>query len=59
MKYRILGKTKLNVSEISLGTWQVGGKWGSDFDFKSAEKILNTAIDSGIKLIVASNRHHE
>jgi len=51
MKYRILGKTKLNVSEISLGTWQVGGKWGSDFDFKSAEKILNTAIDSGINFI--------
>ena len=29
MKYRLLGKTGFEVSWISLGTWQVGGKWGS------------------------------
>lgn len=51
MKYRKLGKTNLNVSEISLGTWQLGGKWGSEFDNKSAEEILNTAIDKGINFI--------
>ncbi|MBT8316666.1 MAG: aldo/keto reductase [Lutibacter sp.] len=48
MNYRTLGKTGLKVSEISLGTWQVGGKWGSDFNQKSAEEILNTAIDNGV-----------
>ena len=26
MNYRKLGKTQFNISEISLGTWQVGGK---------------------------------
>ena len=31
MNYRKLGKTGFKVSEISLGTWQVGGKWGSVF----------------------------
>lgn len=51
MKYRLLGKTGLKVSEISLGTWQVGGKWGSDFNFKNAETILNTAIDNGVNFI--------
>lgn len=51
MKYRVLGKTNLNVSEISLGTWQVGGKWGSEFNQKNAEKIINTAIDNGINFI--------
>jgi aryl-alcohol dehydrogenase-like predicted oxidoreductase len=51
MEYRILGKTGFNVSVISLGTWQVGGKWGSDFDNKNAEETLNTAIDSGINFI--------
>jgi aryl-alcohol dehydrogenase-like predicted oxidoreductase len=51
MKYRLLGKTGFNVSEISLGTWQVGGKWGSSFNQTSAEEILNTAIDRGINFI--------
>lgn len=51
MKYRKLGKTGLNVSEISLGTWQVGGKWGESFNDSNADRILNTAIDSGINFI--------
>lgn len=51
MNYRKLGKTNFNISEISLGTWQVGGKWGADFNNKSADHILNTAIDSGINFI--------
>jgi aryl-alcohol dehydrogenase-like predicted oxidoreductase len=29
MKYRRLGKTGLKLSEISLGTWQLGEGWGS------------------------------
>lgn len=51
MKYRTLGKTGWKVSEISLGTWQVGGKWGSAFDESLAESIINTAIDEGINFI--------
>lgn len=31
MKYRTLGKTGYKISEISLGTWQLGGKWGEPF----------------------------
>ena len=63
MNYRILGKTGLNISEISLGTWQVGGKWGSGFDEKNAERILNEAIDQGVNFIdtadVYENRQSE
>lgn len=51
MNYRILGKTGFKVSEISLGTWQVGGTWGSGFDDSLAEKILNDAIDQGVNFI--------
>ena len=51
MNYRNLGKTGLKVSEISLGTWQVGGKWGSDFNEKGAEEIINKAIDLGVNFI--------
>ncbi|MEO5944190.1 MAG: aldo/keto reductase [Ferruginibacter sp.] len=51
MQYRKLGKTNIDVSAISLGTWQVGGKWGSDFDNANADTILNNAIDAGINFI--------
>lgn len=51
MNYRKLGKTNFNVSEISLGTWQVGGKWGSPFNDKNAEVVINTAIDNGVNFI--------
>ena len=51
MQYRKLGKTNIDVSAISLGTWQVGGKWGDDFDNANADTILNNAIDAGINFI--------
>lgn len=51
MLYRKLGKTGMEISEISLGTWQVGGRWGKKFSRTNAEAILNGAIDSGINFI--------
>jgi aryl-alcohol dehydrogenase-like predicted oxidoreductase len=51
MLYRQLGKTGFSVSEISLGTWQAGGRWGSPFDNDNADRIINTAIDNGINFI--------
>jgi aryl-alcohol dehydrogenase-like predicted oxidoreductase len=51
MQYRKLGKTGFDISTISLGTWQVGGRWGSVFNKENAEEILNTAVDSGINFI--------
>ena len=51
MQYRKLGKTGFNVSEVSLGTWQVGGRWGDPFNDKNAEHIINTAIDEGVNFI--------
>ncbi len=51
MNYRKLGKSGLEVSEISLGTWQVGGKWGSKFDPDLADSIIREAIDNGVNFI--------
>jgi aryl-alcohol dehydrogenase-like predicted oxidoreductase len=51
MKKRMLGKTGFEISEIGLGTWQVGGKWGSTFSHSNADKILNLAVDHGVNFI--------
>lgn len=51
MQTRILGKTGFEISRIALGTWQVGGRWGSKFDHANADQILNQAVDSGINFI--------
>ncbi len=48
MKYRLLGKTNFKVSEVSLGTWQLGGRWGQDFDENNAMKTLEKAVEKGI-----------
>jgi aryl-alcohol dehydrogenase-like predicted oxidoreductase len=51
MKYRTLGKAGFEVSEVSLGTWQVGGRWGDPFSDENAEAIINRAIDLGVNFI--------
>ncbi len=51
MQKRKLGKTGLEISPVSLGTWQVGGKWGEPFDHDRADAILNRAIDGGINFL--------
>jgi aryl-alcohol dehydrogenase-like predicted oxidoreductase len=51
MKYRTLGKTGFEVSEVALGTWQVGGRWGEDFDDSNADETLNRAIDAGVNFL--------
>jgi aryl-alcohol dehydrogenase-like predicted oxidoreductase len=47
MKYRRLGKTNFEVSEVSLGTWQLGEEWGSVSD-KDAVRVLEATLDHGI-----------
>ena len=51
MNYRILGKTDYPVSEISLGTWQLGSKWGEPYDEKVAMDTLEAAYKEGINFI--------
>lgn len=51
MNYRTLGTTGLKISEVSLGTWQVGGGWGRDFDVSTAEKIIDGAVEGGVNFI--------
>ena len=51
MNQRLFGKTGRMVTEIGLGTWQLGTKWGDPFNPEEAERILEAAYDAGITLI--------
>ncbi|MBC8387306.1 MAG: aldo/keto reductase, partial [Actinobacteria bacterium] len=59
MKYRTLGKTGFKVSEVSLGTWQLGGRWGEKFNFNTAEEILSRAVDGGVNFIDTADVYNE
>jgi aryl-alcohol dehydrogenase-like predicted oxidoreductase len=54
MKYRSLGRTGWNVSEISFGAWAIGGFWGNVSDQESLA-ALNSAIDCGVNFIDTSD----
>ncbi len=47
MKYRKLGRTGWNVSEISFGAWAIGGAWGEQRD-EDSMSTLHRALDLGI-----------
>jgi aryl-alcohol dehydrogenase-like predicted oxidoreductase len=51
MKYRRLGKTDLRVSVIGVGTWQLGGEWGTTFTQAEVDAMLGKAAELGINLI--------
>jgi aryl-alcohol dehydrogenase-like predicted oxidoreductase len=47
LKYRQLGNTELSVSEVSFGTWAIGGSWGNVKDTDSLEALAR-AMDEGV-----------
>ncbi len=51
MKQRRFGNTGREVSEIGLGTWQLGTRWGDPFNREEALKILETAAENGITFV--------
>lgn len=51
MKYRTLGKTNLRVSVIGIGTWQLGGEWGKQFEQSEVDAMFERARELGLNLI--------
>ncbi|ACR11499.1 aldo/keto reductase [Teredinibacter turnerae T7901] len=47
MKQRILGSSKLEVSEVGLGCWQLGGDFGPVTEAR-AQEIIETALAEGV-----------
>jgi len=52
MKYKPLGKSGIEASVVSLGTWAVGGwMWGGTSSENDAVRAIHAAIDNGISMI--------
>ncbi len=49
----------MKVSEVSIGTWQVGGGWGRPFDRDAAHAIVGEAIDRGVNFIDTADVYSE
>ena len=52
MQYKLLGKTDIRISELSLGTWAMGGgaSWGPS-DEKESARTIRTALDVGMNFL--------
>ena len=50
MRYRPLGRTGWNVSEISFGAWAIGGEWGQVSN-EDAIASLSKAVECGVNFI--------
>lgn len=51
MRYKPFGKTGLDLSVISVGTWALGGKDMGAVDEKDAIEAIQTMIDNGVNFI--------
>ncbi len=63
MEYRILGRTQIKISEISFGSWAIGGDmWGPQDDGVSLN-ALRRALDLGVNFVdtaaIYGNGHSE
>ncbi|OHR67379.1 aldo/keto reductase [Bacillus sp. HMSC76G11] len=47
MNYNQLGNTDMNISQLSFGTWAIGGAWGK-IDDQEALRALDHAIGEGV-----------
>ncbi|MEE2659045.1 MAG: aldo/keto reductase [Candidatus Latescibacterota bacterium] len=48
MQTRGLGKTGLQVSELCMGCWEIGGLFWGPMDVKDAQRLLRGAYDAGV-----------
>lgn len=59
MKTRLFGNTGKEISEIGLGTWQLGTRWGDAFNEEEGLKILDAAYKSGITFIDTADVYND
>jgi aryl-alcohol dehydrogenase-like predicted oxidoreductase len=50
MRHRTLGTTGIDVTEVGLGTWNIGGDWG-DVSDEAGRAAIEAALDAGIDFV--------
>ena len=59
MKYQLLGKSGLRVSELCLGAMTFGEEWGWGTSKEECHKIFNVYVDAGGNFIDTANKYTE
>ena len=57
MRYKILGKSGLRVSEMCLGTMTFGEEWGFGADKDESRRIFDTFVEGGGNFIDTANKY--
>jgi aryl-alcohol dehydrogenase-like predicted oxidoreductase len=57
MRYRRLGNTDLELSEIGFGAWTIGADWWGHIDDQTAISLLNRALDLGINYFDTADQY--
>ena len=51
MRYKMLGKTGLNVSVATVGTWAIGGSGWGEVDRDDSIKAIRAMLDNDVNII--------
>ena len=57
MRYKLLGRSGLRVSELSLGTMTFGEEWGWGANKEESEALLRTYVEAGGNFIDTANHY--
>jgi aryl-alcohol dehydrogenase-like predicted oxidoreductase len=57
MRYKLLGKSGLRVSELSLGTMTFGDNWGWGSSFDESKKVFDSYAEAGGNFVDTANRY--
>lgn len=58
LRYRLLGKSGLRVSEICLGTMSFGNQWGFGADEPTSHQVLDVYAEAGGNFLDTANKYH-
>jgi aryl-alcohol dehydrogenase-like predicted oxidoreductase len=58
LRYRLLGKSGLRVSEICLGTMSFGDAWGFGADEATSHRVLDCYAEAGGNFLDTANKYH-